>query len=155
MPFAVIVSQLSTLLVISLLLQYHPDKFKPDPNLSDAANEKKKAKHNDKFVQISLAYDVLGDEKKKKVYDQYGKNGLDLLEKGIDPEEAGFGAGAGGFGGGFPGGGESPGGGFGGGGGSHAFNFNSGGGFGNADAFKIFENMVRCTSSVKFMCVLA
>ena len=122
-----------------LALQYHPDKFQPDPNLSDSKNEEKKLEQERKFVQVSAAYDVLGDEKKRKVYDKYGKNGLDLMEKGIDPEQAGFGAGGGG-GGGFGGAGF---GGFGG-GGSHTFVFNENAGgssFGNADAFKMFESM--------------
>ena len=70
-------------------------------------------------MKVSAAYDVLSDEKKRSTYDTYGQNGLDALEKGMDPEEAGFG----GFGGG----------GFGGGG---------GGSFNNADAFKMFEGMV-------------
>jgi len=69
-------------------------------------------------VKVSAAYDVLSDEKKRSTYDKYGQNGLDALEKGMDPEEAGFG----GFGGGF-----------GGGGGGASFN--------NADAFKMFEGM--------------
>mmetsp|Transcript_28866 Transcript_28866/g.58230 ORF Transcript_28866/g.58230 Transcript_28866/m.58230 type:complete len:537 (-) Transcript_28866:114-1724(-) len=107
-----------------LALKHHPDKFKPDPKLSEKQNEEKKLKHEKKFVQISEAYDVLSDEKKKKVYDKYGKEGLEMLEKGVDPEEAGFGHGGGGGFGGF-GGGHS--------GGTHTFN--------NADAFKIFESM--------------
>eukprot|EP00956_Cyclotella_meneghiniana_P005577 scaffold7169_cov76-Cyclotella_meneghiniana.AAC.9 len=58
-----------------------------------------------------------------------------MLEKGIDPEEAGFGSGGGGFpGGGF--GGGFPGGGFPGGG-----SFSGGGSFNNADAFKMFNGM--------------
>lgn len=67
-------------------------------------------------MKVSAAYDVLSDEKKRSTYDKYGQNGLDALEKGMDPEEAGFG----GFGG------------FGGGGGAS---------YNNADAFKMFENM--------------
>ncbi len=107
-----------------LALKHHPDKFKPDPKLSENQNEEKKSKHEKKFVQISEAYDVLSDEKKKKVYDKYGKEGLDMLEKGVDPEEAGFGHGGGGGFGGFSGGHS---------GGTHTFS--------NADAFKIFETM--------------
>ena len=68
-------------------------------------------------MKVSAAYDVLSDEKKRSTYDKYGQNGLDALEKGMDPEEAGFG----GFGG------------FGGGGGAS---------YNNADAFKMFEGMV-------------
>lgn len=50
-------------------------------------------------MKVSAAYDVLSDEKKRSTYDKYGQNGLDALEKGMDPDEAGFG-GFGGFGGG-------------------------------------------------------
>ncbi len=45
-------------------LKYHPDK-----NPGDAAAEKK-------FKQISEAYEVLSDEKKKQIYDQYGADAL-------------------------------------------------------------------------------
>lgn len=81
-----------------LALKYHPDKFQPDPNSSEKANEKRREEQGDKFVEVALAYDVLGDEKKRNVFDKYGKNGLDALEKGMDPKAAGFG-GSGGFGG--------------------------------------------------------
>ena len=81
---------------------------------------------------MSAAYDVLSDEKKRKVYDKYGQNGLDAMERGIDPEEAGFGSGAGG-GGGF---GGAPGGS----GGSFHTTFSG------ADAFKMFEQMVSTVS---------
>ena len=107
----------SRFLHMSLSRQSHPqpDKFKTNENLSSAKNDKNKKKHNDRFVKVSAAYDVLSDEKKRSTYDKYGQNGLDALEKGVDPEEAGFG-------------------GFGGGGGGASFN--------NAEAFKMFENMV-------------
>lgn len=58
-------------------LKYHPDK-----NPGDSAAEKK-------FKEISEAYEVLSDEKKRQIYDQYGADAL----KG--------GAAGGGFGGGF------------------------------------------------------
>ena len=74
---------------------------------------------NDRFIQIQAAYDILSDQKKKDAYDKYGQNGLEMLEKGLDPEAQGFG---GGFGG-----GGSRGGGFGEGGFGGDF---SGGGFG-------------------------
>lgn len=45
-------------------LKYHPDK-----NPGDAAAEKK-------FKEISEAYEVLSDEKKKQIYDQYGADAL-------------------------------------------------------------------------------
>ena len=81
-----------------LALQYHPDKVEED--------DKEEAK--DIFIKISDAYAVLSDGKTKKIYDKYGKNGLEAHKKGIDPEEAGFGRGGGGgfSGGGFPGGGN-------------------------------------------------
>jgi DnaJ family protein B protein 4 len=84
-------------------------------------------------VKVSAAYDVLSDEKKRKVYDKYGQNGLDAMERGIDPEEAGFGnsGGGGGFGGGGFGGAPGAGG-----GGSFHTTFTG------ADAFKMFEQMV-------------
>jgi len=98
---------------------YHPDKVK---------KEEEKAEAEKIFIVVAQAYAVLGDEKKKAIYDKYGKGGLDVYEKGGDPEASGFGNG-GGFQG-FPGGG---------GGGrrtggsshsSHSFNFDSGGGGG-------------------------
>eukprot|EP01116_Phalansterium_solitarium_P009013 TRINITY_DN23003_c0_g1_i1.p1 TRINITY_DN23003_c0_g1~~TRINITY_DN23003_c0_g1_i1.p1 ORF type:complete len:372 (+),score=141.99 TRINITY_DN23003_c0_g1_i1:129-1244(+) len=46
-----------------LSLKYHPDKNK-EPGASD------------KFVEISNAYEVLSDEEKRRIYDQYGEEGL-------------------------------------------------------------------------------
>ena len=40
-------------------------KYHPDRNHGDKASE-------EKFKDIQEAYDILGDEKKRKVYDQYG-----------------------------------------------------------------------------------
>jgi uncharacterized membrane protein YgcG len=100
----------------TLALAYHPDKVK----------EEEKEEAETIFVKVSEAYSILSDEKKKKIYDKYGKQGLEAHERGQDPESAGFG---GGFpGGGFPGGGFPGGGGRG--GGSHTFHFNGGGGGG-------------------------
>ncbi|XP_031351566.1 dnaJ homolog subfamily B member 6-B isoform X2 [Photinus pyralis] len=48
-----------------LALKWHPDK---NPNNSEDATKK--------FKEISEAYEVLSDEKKRRVYDQYGKEGL-------------------------------------------------------------------------------
>ncbi|MBS0615029.1 MAG: molecular chaperone DnaJ [Verrucomicrobia bacterium] len=45
-------------------MQYHPDR-----NQGDAAAEKK-------FKEISEAYEVLSDEKKRQIYDQYGADAL-------------------------------------------------------------------------------
>jgi len=48
-----------------LALKWHPDK---NPKNQDEANKK--------FKEISEAYEVLSDDKKKKIYDQYGWEGL-------------------------------------------------------------------------------
>ena len=129
--------------LIFLVLQIQPDKFKPEPSNTEEKNAILKSKHEERFVKVSHAYDILSDEKKRSAYDKYGQNGLDMLEKGIDPEEAGFGGGfpgGGGFGGGFPGGGGFAGG-FPGGGGFSGGSFSGGGSFDNAQAFKIFNSM--------------
>ncbi|KAL8576252.1 hypothetical protein ACOMHN_006175 [Nucella lapillus] len=48
-----------------LALKWHPDK---NPNNKDEAERK--------FKEISEAYDVLSDKKKREVYDMYGKQGV-------------------------------------------------------------------------------
>lgn len=58
-------------------IKYHPDKNQGDP------------KAEAKFKEISEAYEVLSDEKKRQIYDQYGADAL----KGA----AGMGGGHGGF----------------------------------------------------------
>lgn len=63
----------------SLAKKYHPDI-------------NKEAGAEEKFKEIQEAYDILSDEKKKQMYDQFG-------HAGVDPNAAG----AGGFGGGFGG----------------------------------------------------
>ncbi len=57
-------------------LKYHPDKNPGDPEAEK------------RFKEISEAYEVLSDEKKRELYDRYGKAGI---------EGMGAGAGAGGF----------------------------------------------------------
>lgn len=57
-----------------LAIQYHPDK---NPGNKEA---------EDKFKEASEAYEVLSDDKKRQIYDQYGHAGLE-----------GMGAGGGGF----------------------------------------------------------
>lgn len=54
-----------------LALKWHPDK-NPD-NLDEA---------NKKFKEISEAYEVLSDDKKRRVYDMYGKDGLSQTPRG-------------------------------------------------------------------------
>jgi DnaJ homolog subfamily B member 4 len=92
-----------------LALKYHPDKN---------ADNREEAER--KFKEVSEAYDVLSDEKKKKIYDVYGEEGL----KGGVPED---GAGPGGagmhFAGGMPGGMH----------GGSTYHFS------NTDAFNIFN----------------
>mmetsp|Transcript_60087 Transcript_60087/g.69606 ORF Transcript_60087/g.69606 Transcript_60087/m.69606 type:complete len:346 (-) Transcript_60087:48-1085(-) len=92
-----------------LALKYHPDKNTANREDAEA-----------KFKQVSEAYDVLSDEKKKSIYDKFGEEGL----KGGMP--GGDGGATGGMPGGFPGGaGGAPGG----------FHYS----FSNGDASRIFE----------------
>jgi len=58
-----------------LALKYHPDRN----------TESNKEKAQQKFVEINEAYEVLSDEQKKKIYDQFGEEGL---KAGIDPNQA-------------------------------------------------------------------
>lgn len=48
-----------------LALKYHPDKNKNNPEAEE------------KFKEASEAYEVLSDDKKKQIYDQYGHAGVD------------------------------------------------------------------------------
>jgi curved DNA-binding protein CbpA len=110
-----------------LALQYHPDKV-PEAEKADAENM---------FVQISTAYAVLSDAEKRKVYDKYGERGLEALERGINPEDAGFGS--------SHGGGQQfhfhPGSGGRGSGQQQQFHFPGGGGGAHFDPFTMFEEM--------------
>lgn len=63
-----------------LAMKYHPDK---NPDDKDAEK---------KFKEINAAYDVLKDEKKRKIYDTYGEEGINQAAGG-----GGFGQGRGGF----------------------------------------------------------
>lgn len=67
-----------------LAKKYHPDLNKDDPNAAD------------KFKELSEAYEVLGDEQKRKQYDQFGKAGVNGAS-GFN----GYGGGFDGFQGGF------------------------------------------------------
>ncbi len=51
----------------SMALKYHPDRVADD----------KKAESSERFKEISEAYGVLSDVKKKSMYDQYGHAGID------------------------------------------------------------------------------
>lgn len=73
-----------------LALKYHPDKVE----------EADKEKAEGIFVRVSEAYAILSDDDKRKVYDKHGKKGLEMMERGMDPESQGFG-GFGDAGGGF------------------------------------------------------
>lgn len=53
-------------------------KYHPDLNPNDTAAE-------DKFKEVAVAFEVLGDEKKRKLYDEFGMDGL---RAGFDPEQA-------------------------------------------------------------------
>ena len=66
-----------------LALEHHPDKG------GDV----------DKFAEISQAYDVLSDPEKRKIYDDYGEDGVRQAEAGQDPRANPFGGMGGGFGG--------------------------------------------------------
>lgn len=61
-----------------LALRYHPDK---NPHNKEEAEKK--------FKEVSEAYDVLSDDKKKAVYDQFGEAGL---QGGVPEGAAGAGA---------------------------------------------------------------
>jgi DnaJ-class molecular chaperone len=56
-----------------LALKYHPDKNQGNAEAAE------------KFKTITEAYQVLSDDKKKKMYDQFGKDGME--QGGINPEE--------------------------------------------------------------------
>eukprot|EP01054_Gregarina_sp_Poly1_P007498 Gregarina_sp_Poly_1__7497@NODE_4182_length_696_cov_154_446741_g2754_i0_p1_GENE_NODE_4182_length_696_cov_154_446741_g2754_i0NODE_4182_length_696_cov_154_446741_g2754_i0_p1_ORF_typecomplete_len160_score25_79DnaJ/PF00226_31/4_7e26GpFAR1/PF05823_12/0_12_NODE_4182_length_696_cov_154_446741_g2754_i0160639 len=73
-----------------LALKWHPDKH-PDPDAKRKAEEH--------FKDVAEAYDVLSDPEKKKIYDQFGEEGLKgmgsggmggtrtFVYSGVDPSE--------------------------------------------------------------------
>ena len=85
-----------------LALDFHPDKVQ-DPDKKEEAQKR--------FMEVQQAYDVLSDDDKRKIYDDYGKQGLEMLERGQDPREYG-GSFGGNFGGNHGGGFQHHGGGF-------------------------------------------
>ena len=54
-----------------LSLKYHPDKNKDNPE-----------KAKEKFIKIANAYEVLSNDTKRKIYDQYGEEGVKANEQG-------------------------------------------------------------------------
>ncbi|MDO4617307.1 MAG: DnaJ C-terminal domain-containing protein [Lachnospiraceae bacterium] len=62
-------------------------KYHPDTNANNKQAEQK-------FKEVTEAYNVLSDKEKRKLYDRYGFAGL---EEGFDPNFAGYSSGFGGF----------------------------------------------------------
>ena len=58
-----------------LAKQYHPDKVPED----------QKEKSTQRFQEIREAYEVLSDEEKRRIYDQFGKEGLKSSNNGFSP----------------------------------------------------------------------
>lgn len=66
-----------------LAMKWHPDKNKEDP------------KAQERFQDLSSAYEVLADDEKRKVYDRHGEEGLKNMQQGggdgFDPFSSFFG----------------------------------------------------------------
>mmetsp|Transcript_20563 Transcript_20563/g.55396 ORF Transcript_20563/g.55396 Transcript_20563/m.55396 type:complete len:436 (+) Transcript_20563:117-1424(+) len=90
-----------------LALKHHPDK---------QVDEKAKEKATERFMKISNAYDTLSDPEKRRVYDQFGEEGVRQKERGGDPAAGGPG-------------------------GAHFRSGFGGGGFSQDQAFNMFESM--------------
>ena len=60
-----------------LAMKYHPDRSK-------GKSEEEQKTHEEKFKEISAAYDILGDADKRKKYDQFGLDGV-KMEGGFGP----------------------------------------------------------------------
>jgi molecular chaperone DnaJ len=89
-------------------------KFHPDVNPNDKASE-------DKFKQVQEAYDVLSDEKKRKVFDRFG-----YYADNLDPDAPAYSTGAPGGAGGFD---------------FSGFNFEPGGSGGGSSFRDIFSDL--------------
>ena len=63
-----------------LSLQYHPDKNK---------NKKKPEKAKEMFIKIANAYEVLNDDKLRKIYDQHGEEGVKQHQQGGGQQHGG------------------------------------------------------------------
>ena len=70
--------------LLSSLFQWHPDK---NPNNEEATKN---------FQKISEAYAVLSDEKQRKIYDQYGEDGVNAAAQNNGEMPGGFGGSGGG-----------------------------------------------------------